>query len=318
MPGPDKGDVLAAMEGRYTDFYNGRALLKPNGGELRGPCPVHGGFAPSFNVDPVAGLWFCHSKCQSGGDVFDFLMQKDGLTFPEALAEVAAFAGTTESVRPPAPRRDAAAPKPAPPPLDPCLAEKMHRRLMRWDWMRRWLHDERGLTAETLQRFQLGLQQDERDEGFCRITFPVFDRERRLTDIRRHLFAYQPELTEAKRRALDKTMPWAAGRRAGLFPVSVLDGATEALIVEGEADAALACQMGFTAVTGTLGAGNWKPEWTEELRGLARVVILYDGDMAGQRGARKVAAAVSAVVPDVRITARPSRLIVRDPKRGGF
>lgn len=88
----DKDDVLAAMTGRYEDFYAQFTPLNPLGGELRGPCPLHGGIGANFAVNPDTGLWNCFSGCQDGGDVFRFLEKKDGVTFPEALAEVAAFA----------------------------------------------------------------------------------------------------------------------------------------------------------------------------------------------------------------------------------
>lgn len=316
MPGPDAQDVLAAMQGRWTDFYGQFTALKRQGGELRGACPVHGGDNPqAFSVRPEDGFWICHTRgCgKPGGDAFAFLMGKDGLTFPEAVALVAAYAGLPSTSPPGAPRIRLPRPasvKPAAPSklLDPCLAERLHERLMRCAPMVGWLHENRGLTPETLERFRLGLDRDERDAGFYRVTFPVFDRQGQLTNIRRHLFAYKPALTDERRKALDKTKPWETGLRADLYPLSALEGAQEVLIVEGEADAVLACQMGFAAVTDTGGAATWKQEWTDELSGLDRVTLLYDGDAAGQKGARRAAASVAAVVPDIRIARRAAML----------
>lgn len=58
-------------------------------------------------------------------------------------------------------------------------------------------------------------------------------------------------------------------------------------IAEGEFDRLILEQNGFHAVTGTGGAATWKPAWSELFDGL-RVVILYDGDKAGQLGSAKV------------------------------
>lgn len=319
MRGPDRDEVLAALTGRFADFYGQYAPLRPNGGELRGPCPLHGGQSPNFAVNPATGRWFCHSGCQGGGDVFSFIERREGTSFPEALARVAAFAGVSAGAfSAPLPMPARAAPhrtvaiQPAPPAvkwLDPAIAEELHSRLMDCASMRLWLSEQRGLTTETLTRFRLGMCQEETPHGkIYRITFPVFDREGRLTNIRKHLFGYRRGVTEGVRRDLGKTLPWGKGLRADLFPLAALDGAREALILEGEADAALACQMGFAAVTGTLGAGNWKEHWTDELRGLARVTILYDDDQPGRDGARKVAAALAPVVADVRIARYGARL----------
>jgi len=95
MPSLDRNDVLAAMVNRWPDFYRQFTPLTPQGGEWRGPCPLHGGDGPNFSVNPENGLWTCFTDCQDGGDVFDFLSRKEGLDFPDALAQVAAFAGTS-------------------------------------------------------------------------------------------------------------------------------------------------------------------------------------------------------------------------------
>jgi len=306
----DAEDVRAHLAGRFADIYTRYTQLKPVAGRLRGPCPLHGGQSPSFAVNPEDGGWHCFSACQSGGDLFKFLMLAEHLTFPEAVERAGAFAGLSSAFgaadappRPPIRRPAAVKPAPAPPqPLDLCLAEDLHERLMRCRPMVEWLQKERGLTTKTLTRFHLGLHRDDRDYGFYRVCFPVYDRQGRLMNIRRHLFSYRPELTAARRRDLGKTKSWRAeGNWLSLYPLHVLEGAREVLIVEGEADALLSNQLGFAAVTGTGGAGTWKEEWTEELRGLARATILYDGDAEGEKGAGRVASSVSAVVADVWI-----------------
>ncbi len=167
------------------------------------------------------------------------------------------------------------------------------------DTVRLWLSDNRGWTTETLQRFQIGLLPPDIRGGPRRIAFPVYGADGKLSNIRRHLFAYQDGLDRTY-----KTLPWEKGLRSDLYPLSARKVGAAVLLVEGEADAVLACQLGFAALTGTLGAGSWKPEWTDALRGHA-VTILYDNDKAGQDGAQKAAAALAGGGCAVRLAALP-------------
>ena len=63
--------------------------IKWNGGsEGSGLCPFHQDTHPSLSVNLETGLFYCHS-CKQKGDVFGFHMAKHGLSFPEALEELA-------------------------------------------------------------------------------------------------------------------------------------------------------------------------------------------------------------------------------------
>jgi DNA primase len=63
-------------------------VLKQKGRIFWGLCPFHGEKTPSFKVDPATGLWHCFG-CGAGGDAFGFLMQQEGLEFPDAVRELA-------------------------------------------------------------------------------------------------------------------------------------------------------------------------------------------------------------------------------------
>lgn len=59
-------------------------------------CPFHQDNHPSMKVyDGIRG-YYCF-VCNAGGDIFDFTMQHDGLTFPEAAKQIADMAGITIS-----------------------------------------------------------------------------------------------------------------------------------------------------------------------------------------------------------------------------
>jgi len=68
--------------------------LKKAGRRFKARCPFHEEKTASFFVDPVAGLWHCFG-CGAGGDVFSFLEQIEGISFPEAGERLAERCGLT-------------------------------------------------------------------------------------------------------------------------------------------------------------------------------------------------------------------------------
>ena len=62
--------------------------LKRAGSRYVALCPFHNEKTPSFSVDPDRGFWYCFG-CKQGGDVFKFLMQIEGMGFPEAVQKLA-------------------------------------------------------------------------------------------------------------------------------------------------------------------------------------------------------------------------------------
>ncbi len=86
-----QGNDLVEVVGDYTE-------LKPSGDELVGLCPAHKEKTPSFYVNPAKQVYLCRG-CQAGGDVLDFVMTVDHISFPEALRRLAARGGV--ELRPP-------------------------------------------------------------------------------------------------------------------------------------------------------------------------------------------------------------------------
>ena len=58
--------------------------LKRAGSNYVGLCPFHNEKTPSFSVSPSKGIFHCFG-CGVGGDVISFIMQKEGMSYPEAI-----------------------------------------------------------------------------------------------------------------------------------------------------------------------------------------------------------------------------------------
>ncbi|MCI0452905.1 MAG: CHC2 zinc finger domain-containing protein, partial [Candidatus Latescibacteria bacterium] len=87
----DRSDIVEVV-GQYVD-------LKRTGTNYKGLCPFHKERTPSFAVSPDRQIYHCFG-CGKGGNVFNFLMEMDGVSFPEAVREMGQRAGIEVETRP--------------------------------------------------------------------------------------------------------------------------------------------------------------------------------------------------------------------------
>ena len=77
-----------------VDIVSEYMPLRRAGSSLSGFCPFHSNTrTPAFAVFPNTQTWHCFGACAEGGDVFNFVMKKEGWDFREALVHLASKAG---------------------------------------------------------------------------------------------------------------------------------------------------------------------------------------------------------------------------------
>lgn len=90
------------------DLVADSVQLRKTGKNLTGFCPFHSNTrTPAFVVFPETGTWRCFGQCNEGGDIFGFVMKKEGWDFSEALRHLAERAGV--ELRPTTPEEMASA-----------------------------------------------------------------------------------------------------------------------------------------------------------------------------------------------------------------
>jgi hypothetical protein len=92
--------------------------------------------------------------------------------------------------------------------------------------------------------------------------------------------------------------------RRVLYRLPEVREAKSLLVVEGEKDAETARRLGLVATCNAGGAGKWKPEYSESLRG-KRVAVVADADEPGRKHARDVAASLSGKVESLKVLELP-------------
>jgi len=265
-----KQKVLDGIED-FSVLFEGLEKQRPSGDDwVSALCPFHADREPSFAFNRRTGHWVCFAGCGKGGPI-DFIMQASSLPFANALAEAGRKAGAG-----PPPSREK---RPSRPPIRENLVKAWCGNLWANEEVLRWLREKRGLSDATLRKYDIGW-----DAKRQRNTIPVRDERGNVVNIRLYNAKKKPKIinyTEGRHKY------GSPARLYGLDELAKYDG-KQVILCEGEWDRLLLRQEGFMAVTGTHGAGTFRPEWSSSFAG-KDVVVLYDCDREGQAAAANIA-----------------------------
>ena len=285
--------------------------LKKAGTTYKGLCPFHGEKTASFVVTPVRESWHCFG-CGLGGDIFSFVMQRDGVPFPEALRTLASRAGVEIDERT---KREDAHKARLRQVLDHGIAfyhaVLIHKAPSALAYLR-----DRGFTDETIEAHQLGwapsgwdqmtktlaTKRDVRPEELvevglasprtsgrggvydkfrARVIFPIRDQSGHAVGLGGRLLEGEgPKYLNSPATPLfDKSRTlYLIDRAKG--PIRRQD---QAVIVEGYTDALMAHQAGFDNVVASLGTALTPGQVALLTRYAKRIVLAYDVDAAGEK-----------------------------------
>jgi DNA primase len=313
--------IAAEVKNRLNvvDVVGESVSLKKAGTTYKGLCPFHGEKTPSFVVTPNRDSWHCFG-CGLGGDVFSFVMQRDGIPFPEALRQLAAKAGVELDERT---RRDDArksrlrevleasiafyhavltASKPGQAALDYLRGRGFTDETIAthqlgwapggWDTMSRQLQERRQIRPEELA--EVGLTSPRQsgrgayDKFRERVIFPIRDQNGSPTGLGgRILGAESDDGRDRGPKYLNSPATPLFDKSRSLYLIDKAKGpmrrASQAVIVEGYTDALMAHQAGFNNVVASLGTALTPGQVALLTRYAKRIALAYDVDPAGEK-----------------------------------
>jgi DNA primase len=333
-----------------VDVVGETVALKRAGSAFKGLCPFHAEKTPSFIVSPDRESWHCFG-CGEGGDIFTFLMRRDGLDFREALARLAEKAGVELSERTAKEDRRKRRLREA---LEGAIAwyREVLLQAHQAERARAYL-EERGFSAETLERFAIGYAPNTWDALTRRLIGRGFSNDELIGAglaspsnrggvIDKFRGRIIIPIRDASGRAVGlggRIMPDAEGPKylnspAGplfdksrtLFGIDLAKNAIRreklAVIVEGYTDVMAAHQAGFANVVASLGTALTSGQIELATRYADGVALAYDVDLAGEAATQR--GLLEELGPDqsvskvrvVRIPAGkdPDELIRTDPE----
>jgi DNA primase len=288
--------------------------LRHTGKNYTGFCPFHENkHTPAFVVWPETGTWRCFGQCNEGGDIFKFVMKKDGVDFKEALQQLATRAGVELNQF----QRETPELKEAADLLRVLLEDAViyyRTQLFQHKEILTYLREKRGLTDSTIETFGLGYAPEgydnlmnhfarkgcspgdlleagllsERDDGRRfdrfrhRIMIPIRDEQGRMAGFGARIvsptdvpkFLNSPETpTFSKGRLL-------YGLDRARKPIRTAD---QAVIVEGYLDVIALHQAGFENVVSPMGTALTEDQLRLLKKFTRRIVLALDPDAAGQK-----------------------------------
>ena len=286
--------------------------LKRSGSNLFGLCPFHGEKTASFSVAPDKGIYYCFG-CHKGGGAVNFMMEVEGLSYPDAVRALAKRAGMSV-------------------PEDEQYQSRYRQQERLWALMKeaaRFFYaqlyapigaeclayvQKRGLSKAIVTKFGIGFapnswnalvdamkkkgytEQELRDADLVgekngriydrfrnRLMFPIFD-------VRGNVIGFGGRvLDDSKPKYLNTSETIIFNKRKNLFGLNFAKQSKHGymILVEGNVDVVTLHQYGFDCAVASLGTSLTEEHAALLSRYTEQVVLTYDGDEAGQRAAQR-------------------------------
>ena len=298
------------------DVVGQYVTLKRSGSNLFGLCPFHGEKTASFSVSPDKGIYYCFG-CHKGGSVINFQMEIEGLSYPDAVRALAKRAGLEvpedeqyqsryrQQERLWALHKEAArffhsqlyAPV-GQEALNYALGRGMNKYILTtfgvgyapdsWDSLVNALR-KKGYTEQELR--DSGLVSISRKNGNLfdrfrdRLMFPIID-------VRGNVIAFGGRVIKKDSEAakyLNSPETLIFNKRKNLFGLNLAKKTKHPyfILVEGNIDVVALHQYGFDNAVASLGTSLTEEQATLLSKYTEQVVLIYDGDNAGQNATKR-------------------------------
>lgn len=289
--------------------------LRRTGRNYAGLCPFHSEKTPSFIVSPERQTWHCFGQCNEGGDIFKFVMKKEGWDFKEALRYLAQRAGVQlETYRSEKPEEREAHERLRGLLEAAAIFYRHHLSAPAGKFALDYLRDQRRLTDATIETFGLGYappgwdttlkyfrEQGYRDEelleaglisqreagGFVdrfrnRLMIPIRDESGRMCGFGARILDPNdyPKFLNSPETPLFSKSRLLYGLDRARKPIRAAD---QAVIVEGYLDVIALHQAGFENVVSPMGTALTEDQLRLLKRFSRRIVLALDPDAAGQK-----------------------------------
>ena len=298
------------------DVVGHYVTLRRSGANMFGLCPFHGEKTASFSVAPDKGIYYCFG-CHKGGGVINFMMELEGLSYPDAVRHLAERVGMTV-------------------PEDEQYQSRYRQQERLWALHKeaaRFFHSQlyapigktaleyalgRGLSKSILTTFGVGYAPDSwdsmvkamkakgyteeelKESGLVTVSQKngnIFDRFRDrlmfpIIDVRGNVIAFGGRIIKNDPNAakyLNSPETPIFNKRKNLFGMNLAkkSKAGSLILVEGNIDVVTLHQYGFDNAIASLGTSLTEEQATLMTRYAERVILIYDGDKAGQNATQR-------------------------------
>ena len=319
-------DLLNRID--IVEVVGRHVTLKKAGANFQGLCPFHNEKSPSFSVSPTKQFYHCFG-CGAHGSAISFLMEHSGLTYVDAIEELARSAGLTvprEERRPQdlAKQQQAIALSEVMSPAADWYKQQLKQNTRAIDYLK-----GRGLSGEIAKRFNLGyapeawqgleavfgsytqdsianvlveagliIQSESKryDRFRDRIMFPIRNPKGQVIAFGgRILDAGEPKYLNSP-----ETPLFSKGNTLyGLFEArQAIRDKGYVIVCEGYMDVVALAQLGFANGVATLGTACTANHVRALMRQTDRIIFSFDGDAAGQRAAKRALEACLPMMAD--------------------